>query len=238
MRKCPKCSRQYDDPVRICRTCGSFLEIADDDGAPVEGDSAQPPVEEEIPIVLTPVTEEKAEPVESVEILPDADEPRPRRSKRSWHCAQCQQAVPSTFDVCWNCGTSRSGIPDPDFVRVPLESAGHETEEVRAADEVYEAEQIHEAEEVPVMRRTTRRHGLQCAKCGSAKIIPQARILDQGPHGTRDLQVVVYGDPQALVFKDRLYGKLTADICGACGHVELRVENPAELFDHYRHLGE
>jgi hypothetical protein len=45
---------------------------------------------------------------------------------------------------------------------------------------------------------------------------------------------VVYGDPEALIFKDRVYGRLKADICGDCGHVELRVENPGELYEHYR----
>jgi hypothetical protein len=46
--------------------------------------------------------------------------------------------------------------------------------------------------------------------------------------------VVVFGDPGALVFKDRLYGELWADICGDCGHVELRVANPRQLYRHYR----
>ena len=82
--------------------------------------------------------------------------------------------------------------------------------------------------------KNSRRDKPQCAKCGSTKIIPQARVLDQRQHSSGDLQLVVYGNPEALIFKDRLYGTLTADICGACGHVELRVENFEELFDHYR----
>jgi hypothetical protein len=53
-----------------------------------------------------------------------------------------------------------------------------------------------------------------------------------------DLQVVVYGNPEALIFKDRLYGRLSADICGDCGHVELRFENPEELYQHYRQAGQ
>jgi hypothetical protein len=53
-----------------------------------------------------------------------------------------------------------------------------------------------------------------------------------------DLKVVIYGNPEALIFKNRLYGKLTADICGDCGHVELRVENPEELYDHYHEASE
>ena len=34
-------------------------------------------------------------------------------------------------------------------------------------------------------------------------------------------------------FKDRMYGVLKADICGECGHVELRVANPRSLYQHY-----
>ena len=48
------------------------------------------------------------------------------------------------------------------------------------------------------------------------------------------MQVVICGDPSAMIFKDRLYGELKADICGDCGHVELRVANPKELYEHYR----
>jgi hypothetical protein len=45
--------------------------------------------------------------------------------------------------------------------------------------------------------------------------------------------VVIYGNPQALLFKDRLYGALSANICGECGHVQLRVANAAKLYEHY-----
>ncbi len=213
MRKCPKCARLYDDPVRICRPCGAFLEAVADGGVQEEENLEAPPDMAESPAVLTPVAKERAQ---REEPPPDMDGPPPRRSNRSWQCPQCQQSVPGTFDVCWNCGTSRSGIPDADFVKAPLDSPPHG------------------AEEKPAAQEAARRHGRQCAKCGSTKIIPKVRVLDQGQHSNGDLQVVVYGNPEALVFKDRLYGKLTADICGECGHVELRVENPAELFQHYR----
>ena len=59
-------------------------------------------------------------------------------------------------------------------------------------------------------------------------------VSDQGEYSDGRLKVVVFGDPSALVFKDRLYGELRADICGDCGHVELRVANPEELYGHYR----
>jgi ribosomal protein S27AE len=74
---------------------------------------------------------------------------------------------------------------------------------------------------------------LQCSKCGSTEMIPNADILDQGQGSDRSLQVVVYGNPDALILKDRLYGVLMADICGDCGHADLKVANPEELYEHY-----
>ena len=59
-------------------------------------------------------------------------------------------------------------------------------------------------------------------------------VQDQGEGSHRYLRVVICGDPSALIFKDRLYGELRANICGDCGHVELRVTNPRELYRHYR----
>jgi hypothetical protein len=32
-----------------------------------------------------------------------------------WECPACKEVVPRNFDVCWNCGTGRDGVPDPKF---------------------------------------------------------------------------------------------------------------------------
>lgn len=34
-----------------------------------------------------------------------------------WRCGKCGETVESSFDVCWNCGTSKDGVEDPAFVR-------------------------------------------------------------------------------------------------------------------------
>ncbi|MBN1568282.1 MAG: hypothetical protein JXA73_10585 [Acidobacteria bacterium] len=73
----------------------------------------------------------------------------------------------------------------------------------------------------------------QCPKCGSKKIIPNTRIRDQGQSSDGKLKAFIDADPEALIFKDRLYSMLLADICGECGHVELRVEQPDSLYNHY-----
>jgi hypothetical protein len=108
------------------------------------------------------------------------------------------------------------GIPDPDFIKDPPADVPDRTEEEPAAEN-------------PPSEAVT-----PCPRCGSTKIIPRVRIVDQGQYSNGALQVVIVGNPEALIFKDRRYGNLTADICAACGHVELRVENPRELYEHYR----
>jgi hypothetical protein len=32
-----------------------------------------------------------------------------------WQCVTCREQVEDSFDVCWKCGTSRDGTPDPNF---------------------------------------------------------------------------------------------------------------------------
>lgn len=73
----------------------------------------------------------------------------------------------------------------------------------------------------------------KCRACGSANIIPDVQVLDQGEASDGHLQVVLYGRPEAVIFKDRVYGKLRAWICGDCGFTELRVANPEKLYTKY-----
>jgi hypothetical protein len=129
----------------------------------------------------------------------------------TWTCPQCKEHVPVSLEVCWNCGTTAEGIIDPGFVR----------------------EQPADREEPNPLREVDRPSGFRCSKCGSTKLIPNVKILDQGEGSDGKLQVEVHGHPEALLFKDRRYGILTADICGDCGDVQLKVNNPQELYQHY-----
>ncbi len=129
----------------------------------------------------------------------------------TWDCRQCKEEVPESLDVCWNCGTHQDGTPDPNFVREPL-------------DELAAGQQLP----TPCVRP-----GYRCPTCGSTKLIPDTWILDQGQGSDHQLYAVVLGNPDALVFKERVYGALTADICGDCGHADLKVNNPDELYRQY-----
>lgn len=75
----------------------------------------------------------------------------------------------------------------------------------------------------------------RCAKCASPKIVPHVRIMDRGHFSgdAGDLSVVVYENPQALLFKGTHQGALAARICADCGFTELYLENPQELYRIY-----
>jgi hypothetical protein len=157
----------------------------------------------------------------------DADNPSPCEEEEplsvgsappgAWTCPQCHQPVPGNFEVCWNCGTSYDGAADPDFSREapPVDDAAFEEEE--------------KPEQPPAATPPQR----ECPKCGSTKLVLDVRILDQGQYSDGSLKVAVDGDPCALIFKDRLCSRLTADICGQCGHAELKAADPASLYEHY-----
>jgi hypothetical protein len=130
-----------------------------------------------------------------------------------WKCPQCGEMVPGTFDVCWKCYSASKAEGKPNHEK-ERDAAEQDAEDVGSGDE--------------------ERLISKCSQCGSSEIMYGITVEDQGQHCDGQLRVVVFGDPQALIFKNRLHGRLQADICGQCGHVELRVANPRELYRRYR----
>ena len=74
----------------------------------------------------------------------------------------------------------------------------------------------------------------RCAACQSERVIPGATIFDQGQHSDSVLRVGIATEPQAMLFKGMYFTTLRAMICGDCGHVQLAVENPGELYAAYQ----
>lgn len=71
----------------------------------------------------------------------------------------------------------------------------------------------------------------ECPKCGSSEVIRDVRVMDRG-HGSADagdLSAVVYANPQAWVFKNKVSVELSASVCGACGFTELYAVDPAAM---------
>lgn len=50
-----------------------------------------------------------------------------------WTCAKCAEQLEDDFGTCWNCGTSKTGVENPDFEReeVPLNAGGRDIECLR-----------------------------------------------------------------------------------------------------------
>ncbi|MCC7375121.1 MAG: hypothetical protein IT581_10750 [Verrucomicrobiales bacterium] len=74
----------------------------------------------------------------------------------------------------------------------------------------------------------------RCAKCGSMKIIPRVPMQDQGQYSDGQLKAHVgFLRPEAMLFKGRTYAKMSANICGECGYVELFAADPKLLYEAY-----
>ena len=56
-----------------------------------------------------------------------------------WKCPKCRERIEDAFDVCWNCGTSQSGVEDPDFQQDPsakeLADSGLQSGKAQQTDE-------------------------------------------------------------------------------------------------------
>jgi hypothetical protein len=51
-----------------------------------------------------------------------------------WSCPQCGEEVEDNFEICWACGTSPDGVPDPSFrLERDLSIASKDLNEVGAA---------------------------------------------------------------------------------------------------------
>jgi len=123
-----------------------------------------------------------------------------------WRCVTCGEHHLQRALVCWRCGTDAWGKEDPHFVKATLDaSAG-------GAGAGVEPEAPLHPEEVPY------RVVPQCERCRSRKVIPDL-----------ELAVHVAADPDALLFRGPT-ARLLADICGECGHVELRIKDAAALY--------
>jgi predicted RNA-binding Zn-ribbon protein involved in translation (DUF1610 family) len=217
---CLKCSKKVSDNSKICRDCGAILQDIPDDAVVVA--AAQPEPSE-------PSTGDEQSVGEFVE---DSEQVSPPdREALPWKCSQCGESVPGNFEICWKCRTTKDGEKvdaDPVFLEEDLD-ARKSNEELAPTELDAEPSWMND----DWMEEDKRQSQSVCPRCGSAKMMLGVTVRDQGEVDTT-LKVVICGDPSALIFKDRLYGELKADICGDCGHVELRVANQRELYRHYR----
>jgi hypothetical protein len=231
MQKCHKCAKTYDDEAKICRVCGSILDVCSaSSGFPAP--TKEPEIQELSWDDVVPAIMQEPSPGTSENMTKNA----------SWTCAKCGKKVPDTFDVCWNCFTAKDGQIDQQFAEIAQADREFNADTVEEmgtirSDDIEEIELAQPVERTnPEPTKPTHHEHLYgtCLRCGSTDIARHLRVVDQGHHSDGYLELVAYGDPDAIFFKDPTYGKIYADVCGQCGHVELRIQNPGEIFDQYR----
>ena len=54
-----------------------------------------------------------------------------------WHCTQCDETVDDSYFRCWNCGTDKKGVVDPEFMHADLMSV-HDTSEPETSSQEWE----------------------------------------------------------------------------------------------------
>ena len=77
---------------------------------------------------------------------------------------------------------------------------------------------------------------LTCAKCGSSRVIPAARIVSKERKLDRvgAIQLGVFRRPGEFLFKRDTRSDLRAQVCGDCGYTELYASDPRLLYEAYR----
>lgn len=70
---------------------------------------------------------------------------------------------------------------------------------------------------------------IKCLRCGSEKIMQDVLILDGMGSGLNILVI----NTQASIFQKTKKEALKAAVCGEYGNVELSVNNPKQLWEHY-----
>ena len=66
----------------------------------------------------------------------------------------------------------------------------------------------------------------QCPKCGSKKLVIDAKVTSGDMSG---ISVSVVRKPDAMIFKNWQFCPVSACVCGSCGYVEFYAKDPQLL---------
>ncbi len=70
----------------------------------------------------------------------------------------------------------------------------------------------------------------KCPKCGSTEILADAKAIDRGDGNWQaDFTVATFGKPEALIFKEKHTGTVSAWVCAQCGFTEFYADSPGSL---------
>ena len=88
-----------------------------------------------------------------------------------WQCGKCREKVEDGFDVCWNCGTSKAGVDDPEFRKADEVPPEQLSESVAAALESA-ADPRHAKPPVPIKCPSP----MRCPYCQSPMQVGKASV--------------------------------------------------------------
>jgi ribosomal protein S27AE len=75
----------------------------------------------------------------------------------------------------------------------------------------------------------------ECPECGSEKIIKNAVLREQGQsYVDMSPRVVVFENPDAIIFKRGNHSALRAEVCGKCGYIQTYATDPQGLWMAYQ----
>ena len=121
-----------------------------------------------------------------------------------WQCVKCREKLEDSFDVCWNCGTSKDGVEDPDF---------------RKADEVPPEEGSEPSADAVEPGDEPERNPIMCLRCQRQLDHVGTKSFHEGTRWG------VFGDlGELFVNKERF----DVFCCPRCGRVEFFVAGIGE----------
>jgi hypothetical protein len=123
-----------------------------------------------------------------------------------WICEHCGADVEEGWEVCWNCTKPRNTM------------------------------QSSELHELAQANHSINDRAFACPRCQSTKVIPGVQLATL--RGLSYEAVVAYlpETPQALLFKGGGSSPIVVDVCTDCGHIALRVAEPAVLWHIYQQM--
>ena len=74
---------------------------------------------------------------------------------------------------------------------------------------------------------------VRCPRCGSDRVIPNARLVEQDYGAAHTVRVGEFASPDEAFFKWEEKVDVRAQVCGACGYIELYATDPARLYEAY-----
>jgi hypothetical protein len=140
--------------------------------------------------------------------------------------------VPSTFDICWNCGANRTGNQQVDLESQMDRDAGPgpDVDDERKLPLAGREDQSSEVVAAEVVRLT-------CPRCRSDNVLYDVPVSGWGGAAGQQWQLVLQSEIPASPGQAPATLKLQATICGDCGHVEFRAVDPASLYQWYSGRG-